>query len=60
MVRTCGTTGGHYRRIAARDRRDVRDGPYEVGTHSVHVALHAPRFLALADFFSILLSDGVS
>jgi hypothetical protein len=46
MVRTCGTTGEHSRRIAERDRLDERDGQDEVGIQSVHVApfSHVSRF----------------
>jgi hypothetical protein len=51
------TTEGRHCRIAERDWRDRRD---EVGIYSVHVALHAPRAVALADFFSILPGISVS
>jgi hypothetical protein len=56
MIRASGTTDEHSRRIAERDWRDGRD---EVGIQSVHgacFALHAPRSVALANFFSILLN----
>jgi len=62
MVPTSGTRGEYSCRIAARDRRDGRDGPNEVGTQSVLVAPFSPvsRFTRygpwmLAHFFSILL-----
>ncbi len=70
MVRTCGTTGKHSRRIAERDWRDRRDArvrglKFEVfGTsnHELRVApfAHVSHFTRhalwlLADFFSILL-----
>src|SRR5207245_1743544 len=62
------TKGKRTSRIAARDRRDRRDGRrFEVRSSRfseirtscraflARLALHAPRFVAMADLFSILL-----
>ena len=59
MVRMCDTPGEHSRRIAERDWRDGRDEvESNLSTSRLSRMSRAspPRSVALADFFSILLT----
>jgi hypothetical protein len=66
MVPTSGTRGEYSCRIAARDRRDGRNGPNEMGIQSAHGApfSHVSRFtrhgLWRLRFFFSILHDQVS